>query len=287
MIFEIKNDLTAMNCSAALELSIQLFKSPYSNNEIRMLYASAQGCNVGIQLYPLIDLVTTANFATPNDMFKTMVRLFPSRTALDSKLQSAWLMQDSLQSVLNPGAVIGSADQNVINAFNTGSVLSRDRTPDANSFLVFAAMAGVGTSLNRYGYVAADDPVALLYVPNPASTLFAAGTTWNTGAKIQADSVQAGCSLASSLYNMFDAISAVSSITSGGVSSAFKLIAQAQALIDLAGSAQCAAELYSASDCANAVQRLRYRGACLEQLPAAAWAGGVIQAVTNPATGWH
>ncbi len=276
MIFEIRNDLTNMNCTPALVLSTQLFNSQYSNNEIRMLYASAHGCNVGIQLYPLLDSISKADFSSLDAIFKTLVKLFPSRTALDSKLQSAWIIQDTLQSILNPGTVVGASDQNVINAFNTGSLLYRDRTSDANAFSVFTSMAGVGTSLNRYGYNTSDDPASLGY----AQVL---NLTWTTKALIKADTEHAGCALASSMLNMFDAVNAVSSITSGAVSAAFSLISAAQTGIDLAGNAQCTADLFTAPECANAAKRLRYRDACWEQDAAASYAAGIIQAIN---AGW-
>ena len=289
MEFDIQNALTNNDCTTAITLSTLLYNSQYSDNTIRMLFASSQGCNVGIQLYPLITSLGTANFSTPDNMFKSMVQLFPSQFALDSKEQSTLLMQDALQSILNPATVVGAPNQVVANAFNIGSDLTRDHTPDANAFLVFTAMAGVGTNLNRNGYVAGDNPAALAFAPDAASALFAAGTTWNTKARIKADTTQQGCALASSLYNMFDAIAAVSNLTAGPIKQAFGLIGLVQSLIiDPAGLNQCTTvDGFTAQQCADAAIRLRFRGACLEQDPAASWAAGVIIAITNPATGWN
>jgi hypothetical protein len=276
MIFEIRNNLSTMNCVSALNLSKQLFDSKYSDNDIRMLYASAHGCNVDIRLYPLLDAISVSDFTSLDAILKSLVRLFPSRTALDTKLQSTWIMQDVLQSILNPGVVIGASDQNVINAYNTGSLLARDRTDDGNAFLVFSAMAGVGTSLNRYGYGASDDPVSFGY----AQVL---PLTWVTQALIKADTVHSGCSLASSMMNMFDAINAISDLTSGSINEAFSLISSAQTAIDTAGTTQCTTDGFTVEQCEIAAARLRYRDGCFEQDAVASYAAGVIQAIE---AGW-
>jgi len=297
MMFQIQNDLSGstMNCAGAIDLSTQLFQSPYVNNRMRMLYASAQGCNVGIQLYPLLNSFQNLNFTSPDAIFKALVQLFPSRTALDSKLQSTWLMQDALQATLNDGTVVGAADQILINAYNTGSDLSRDHTNDANSFLVFTAMAGVGTSLNRYGYLPTDDPASLAYAPTQTGVLpwTAPGVvpSWSNQAGVLGDTSHAACSLVSSLYNMFDAISAVSGFTSGAVKSAFALIGVLQVPMDFAGNTQCTADGFTAPECQNAAARLRYRDACFESnvnasKAAASYTAGVIQAIIGPG-GWQ
>lgn len=246
-----------------------------------MLYASAHGCNVGIKLYPLLDLISTANFSSTTAMLKSFVRLFPSRTALDSRLQSTWFMQDTLQTILIPGTVLGASDSVVINSFNTASLLFRDRTDDGNAFLVFAAMAAIGTSLNRNSFLPSDDPAALAYTPDVP-------LPWITEALIEADTVHAGCSLASSFYNMFDAIRAVQNITTGAVSAAFGLILSAQVALDVAGQTQCgvdaAGDPFPAALCATVPARLRYRDACFESTGNAAkavssFAAGVIKGI--------
>jgi hypothetical protein len=276
MIFDVRNALTQLNCALALEYSTTLFESKYSNNEIRMLYASAQGCNVGIQLYPLIDEISVADFSTVDAIFKSLVRLFPSRTALDSKLQSTGYIQDALQAILIPGTVIGASDQNVINAFNTGSVLYRDRTDDSNAFLVFTAMAGVGTSLNRYGYSTSDDPASLGYTQ-------AVALPWLTRIDVKLDSTHNGCALASSLLNMFDAMSAVSGIASGSISTAFSAILAVQGVMEAAAKVQCQGDGFTGDQCDVAKARLRYRDACFEQDSAASFAGALNRQID---TGW-
>ena len=277
MIFEIRNSLTSMNCTSALDLSSLLFSSPYSNNEVRMLYASAHGCNVGINLYPLIDDISSADFSSADAFFRSLVKIFPSRTLLDSKLQSTWVMQDSLQAMLKPGTVLATSDKNIINSYNNGSVLYRDRTDDSNAFLVFAAMAGIGTSLNRNGYAASDDPATLGYAQK-------VDLIWTDLATIKADTTHAGCSLASSMLNMFDSISAISNITSGAMSSALSSITLLQSGIEAAGVLECKTAAYSDAQCAAAMQRLRYRDACFEQDPAGVCAAGIIKAIN---AGWN
>ena len=278
MKIDIRNALTTGNCSLALDLSTKLYQSAYSDNDTRMLYASAHACNVGINLYSLIDQITAADFSSPDQIFKSLVKIFPSRTALDSRLQSSWYAQDALQAMLKGGTVLASVDQTYANSYNPGSVLQRDHIDDANVYLVFIAMSEIGTTLNRYGYAATDDPAALNYAQ--AVTL-----PWITQALIKADTSTAGCGLASGLLNMFDSISSLITLVSGGTSASLaSILTNLQTAVTTAGTTQCTVDGFSASQCAAALTRLRYRASCTEQDPIASAAAGIIQGVN---AGWQ
>jgi hypothetical protein len=280
MKIDIRNALTVNNCSQALDLSSQLYNSSYSDNDTRMLYASAHACNVGINLYNLIDQITASDFSSADQIFKSLVRLFPSRTALDTRLQSGWFAQDALQAILKPGAVIGAADRTYAGTSNPGSVLIRDRTDDANMYLVFVAMSEVGTNLNRYGFNASDDPAALNYAQQVA-------LPWLSEATVQADTSGAGCGLASSLLNMFDGIHSIITLVSGDTSTSLnQILTTLESAATLAGTNACLAHPFTAAECQAGLARLRFRSSCFEQAssPAAAAAAGINSAVD---LGWQ
>ncbi len=278
-MIDIQNALTVGNCTNAITLSTQLYQSTYTNNDVRMLYASAQACNMGIQLYTLIQNIGQANLGSPDDIFKTLVKLFPSKAATDSNLQSSWYAIDALQSILNPGAVVAPENLTYAGSNNPGSIKYQDRTDDANTYLVFLSMATVGTSLNRYGYGPADDPATLGY--NKVLAL-----PWTSQALVQADATYAACSLASGMYNMFDSIQAVGNIVSSSLGAALSGVTNLlKAGMDLQGIADCMA-IYgvgATTQCNAGIARLRFRGACVEQGPSAAAAGGVIKVIN---AGW-
>lgn len=274
---EVRNLLTNRQCSSALNLSQQLYESAYTDNTIRMLYASSQACNMGISLYDLLDDITTADFTTQDAIFKTLVRLFPSKSATDTRLQSSMLAQDILHSIIPDGTVLGVNDRYNSTTVNPASILTRDRTRDANIYLTFTSMSLVGNALNRYGFNPADDPIAFAYAQQ-------VDLTWTTQALIQADTSGEGCAVASGLLNMLDGIGVLGRLAPAGVADALNLISS-NLLNALNNAAHLVCDpLHTAPVCDQALIRLRYRGACAESLPPAASAAGIIQAVN---LGWN
>ncbi len=256
--------LTQNDCTSAITLSTQLFNSAYSDNEIRMLYVSAHACNSGIALYNVLMNLSTISSTDPIADF---VRLFPS-TASDSKLQSAWYAMDALQTVLNPGAVVSTADQVIPNVHNVGSDLIQDRVLDAKIYGLFVSMAIIGETGNRYG--------------NPSAT-YTQGTdfAWTTKAAVQNDTTGSACALASSFLNFFDSTQSALTLLSGGASANVSaIITLLQTPLLNAGNTQCTVvDGYSAAQCSAAVIRLRYRASCNETGAIASYAAGLIQAI--------
>ena len=282
MRVQINNDLTDANCASAIDLSTQLFNSAYTNNDVRMLYASAHGCNTGIILFSLLDQLTNADLTSLSSIFRTMVKLFPSKAATDSRMESAGYAVDALQSILVPGAVVSTISQVNWTTHNPGSILTKDHTGDANTYLFFISMAFHGTSLNRYGYAAGTSPATLNFAKENA-------LPWTTQAAILADSTYAGCGVASSLLNMFDSIHAISGLMTGNLASALgKVETIMESAITLAGTTQCKIDFVSnaaaAQICADAGNRLRYHQSCQESPQIASFAAGIIQAIN---AGWN
>lgn len=255
MMFDIRGALSSGNCASALELSKRLFESEYSNNEVRMLYASSYGCTAGVALYDLIDKVGSTDFSV--NLFKALVQLFPSSSSTDTKMQSLWFMQDVLQTALIPGTVLSSFDSNVMNPYNTGSVLFRDRIDDANVLLLFSSMANVGVSLNRYG--------------NP-NLDYSQGTTllsiWPNQTAVKNDPVHASCAIASAMTNWSDSVDAIKVIASGPLGTSLNAISIIMGQIvggtTSAGYVKCFTDVANATKCERAYERLRYRESCYE-----------------------
>lgn len=276
IIQEIRNALTAQNCASALEMSKLLFESPYTDNNIRLLYASAQGCNIGISMYNLVDDLQTADFSSIDAIFKTMVRLFPSKLANDSRYESAVIAQDILQSALLPGTVVSTVDRTFAGTQNPGSVRSRDRAQDANIFLAFTSMATVGTGLNRWGYNAATDPATLGYAQQQ-------NLPWNSLVTLRGDSTRSSCAIPSGLLNMLDAIQETINVSPGPLSNALTaVIANLQNSTSVAAHASCDAH-FTVAECDAGLIRLRYHDACWEQDPAAWSALGILNMINM---GW-
>jgi hypothetical protein len=279
MMVQIRSALTTDDCTQALTLSTQLYNSQYSDDDVRMLYASAQACNVGIQLYTLIANIGSSDFSSAGSTFRVFVKLFPS-TVSDSRLQSTWFAEDALQAILNQGAVVAPADLTYSTSFNPGSTVTTDRTADANIYMAFISMSILGTTLNRYGYNVTDNPAALGYHPTVA-------LPWTTLAAVQSDTTGAACALASGMLNFVDSVGALVNAVTGTTSSSLNQAISyfTTALSDTPLSIACnATDGIPTAQCVTGADRLRFRGACTEQAASASVAALVIKAIV---TGWN
>ncbi len=278
MIIDTQLALTTNDCVSAIEISKLLYYSKYSDNEIRMLYASAQACNAGVILYDVLDELLLADLSNADTIFRSLVRIFPSRTSTDSRFQSAVYSVLSLQTILKTGVVVGVADSIKDGEFNPGSLLTRDRTSDANTFLVFISMASIGTALNRYGFNSNDDPATLNYAQQ-------VNLPWTTRVLVQGDTTNAACDIASGFLNMTDSINAVVALMDGSTASVLSSINSILVpAITLAMNNRCTADGGTALQCSVAQARLRYRGACQENAFSASSAAGVIEGIN---AGWN
>ena len=263
----IQDALTSGNCTGALINAQKLYLSVYTDNEVRMLYASAQACAAGINMYTVYQNITSLGGANP---IGAIVGMFPSATD-DSKAQSAGYALDALQTIITPGTVVGSVDQTVPDAFNSGSVVFGDMTENARVYALFVTMANVGTLGNRYG--------------NPdASNNQQADFTWTTKALVQADSTGYACQLASSFLVMLDSFAGVATLLPSGPRSAVDSAATLLGAVDTAGYNVChVVNGFSDSVCKAAGRRLRNRASCIESDQIASYAAGVITGIN---AGW-
>ncbi len=270
MKVEIRTALTRGECSKAVSLSSRLFDSRYTDNAIRLLHASALGCVAGIRVFDNVDQFSSFGGVNAIGQF---ARIYPSALR-DQKLESVWLAQDALMAMLNPGTIVGPADQVNTSTTNSGSVLISDRTVDSSVYLLFVSMATIGNTLHRYG------------APD-SSYNQGADIPWTSRALVQSDLSGAACGLAAGFLNFFDAFRTVKALISSGAASSLDAfitgiedpIMNSMAPLNGGGMRECLADAYPQSVCDQVKTRLRYRKACSEQAAAASYAAGIIKAV--------
>ncbi|MDR3608714.1 MAG: hypothetical protein P4M08_15225 [Oligoflexia bacterium] len=288
--------LTNQDCSTALNLILPLYNSANTDNEIRLKTASAYGCAAGVNFFSLTStLLSNVTNLAPPTFWSYMAQLFPSTAGADHKMEGAFYGTDALQSVLNNGVIILPANQVNSGTYNVGSVFSNDRTLDSNLYLIYMAMAGIGTAESRYGN------------PDPVTHNKGNALPWTTAAAMTED----GCGLAASVLNFLDATTSSASSLSASLANA---LTSNQALI-YAGIAQACAygcsnslpagavdiAVYNpngtwqasgctmASPCSACPSTLRNRSSCTAQSSDvnSCAAAGIINFINSAVAGWQ
>ncbi len=274
MMNEVENALTRGDCTTALIHSTRLYESPYSDNRIRMLYVSSQGCRAGINMYEVYEELTNLNAMNPLAEF---VRIFSSLPS-DTKMQSTWFAMDALQSVLIPGTVVSLPDRTLSQSFNPGSINYQDLTSDAKVYGLFLSMATLGTTLNRKGNLATTE---LDWVKVGVSNQ----TKFNN---VSNDTSEAACSIASAYLMFLDSAGAIQNMLPAAPAAAVSLAVTTLSTVQTLGTDFCtqgfinpletpnAATTYSALQCSEAMRRLRYRASCAESPVISMIATGIL-----------
>ena len=206
--------LTNNDCTGAIAIIEPLYNSVYSDNEIRLIYASAHGCNAGINFFTLVgDLVNSPPVGPM--LWTTLAELFYSndQPTLDKRIESSRRAQEALMAITPSGAVVAPID--LINGLtnNPGSLLAIDRTADSNLYMSLVAMASLGALQSRYS--------------NPDTTTWLkqqvlGWTPGNTNGWADAtDTLGDGCGFSASLLNMIDSIDQISVDPGGSGGAAF------------------------------------------------------------------
>lgn len=203
--------LTQGKCDDALDLLDPAVNGVSSDNEYRMMMASAYGCKSGINYFPLLQALATSNPVGPG-LWRAATKFFPSEVG-DSKMEATWLGTALLMGVLAPGAIL--PPEYAINAesFNPGTVDKDSRTTDSNSYLFFMSLALIGSTQNRYGKLSTESFDSSTY--DKLRDL-----PWSTAQSVSDDST--GCAYAGSVLNLFDNVGAVASAASGDISSSLE-----------------------------------------------------------------
>jgi hypothetical protein len=273
MINEVENALTRGDCTTALIHSTRLYESQYSDNRIRMLYVSSQGCRAGIIMYQVYEELASLSSTNPIADF---VRIFSSLPT-DTKMQSSWLAMDALQSVITPGTAVSQPDQTLPQANNPGSVNYQDLTADAKIYGLFLSMAAMGTTLNRNPNLATQE----------ISWVKDAGTSnLDLFNNVKNDTSQAACSIASAYLMFLDSAAAVQTQLPGPAAAAVGGAVTLLSTVETLGTDFCKTGIifplgpnptsYSAPQCAEALRRLRYRASCSESPVISMVAAGIL-----------
>lgn len=280
LLESVRQSLTKGDCASAITSIEPLYFSNYTDNTVRLLRASAYGCKAGIAFFSLVSDLA-GNSLSGNAFFKTITRLFPSVSS-DAKMESAWEITDSLLTTISPGTLITTAYEFTDNAYNSGSLNVGDRTGDSNMYMIFASMAVMGTTQNRYGS------------PN-SSYEKTQDLPWITSALMD----ETGCGYASGMLNLLDSIQSVANQVQGTL---------ANSLNDVTGSLLTAVTAACESGCRGILPtgctlpagtcnpcptNLRVRTGCEDSSladalnPAACAAAGIVFLINNDASvGW-
>jgi hypothetical protein len=196
--------LTQGQCDLAISLIDPLYNSKYTNNNVRLLYASAQGCMASVNYFGLISDLPTASISA-GGIWTTLTQFFPY-TDLPG-LNAGWRGIESLLACINFPDSVASSYRFNSNTDNMGSYLVDDRTDDSSSYLIFMTMAVIGRTQNRNG------------APN-SSYHKTQNLPWTTAAAMTTEGFQ----YASAIVNMIDAIHASAGQASGSIQSTLNLI---------------------------------------------------------------
>ncbi len=204
-------------------------------------------------------------------------------------MQAAWNATDSLLAALifPPSAV---ALSNKINSGtnNVGSANASDRTVDSNLYLMYVAMANIGILEDLYGYNASAPPDQSTFKKKKklGSTALKPNG-WETAADVDTY----GCSYASGILNLKDAIGVVSAnLSSGGLKTALTNISTILNNFDATCTAACTVCGFTCTECPR---NLRNRDSCKvdattsdDDIARCAAAGMVTLIDTDTTVGW-
>jgi preprotein translocase subunit Sec61beta len=109
IIDQTNNYLTTGDCTDALITILPLYNSSNTNNEVRMLTASAYGCEAGLNFFTVLTNMTTDSNTLTGTFWGYFAQLFPS-TSADKVVESSGYAMNTLMTVLIPGQVILPSD---------------------------------------------------------------------------------------------------------------------------------------------------------------------------------
>lgn len=278
---EIRKSLTQGNCEAAIDLTNQIYNTKYTDNDFRFLHANAHACRIGINFFDIADGLAGGDLSATG-FWETVVSLFPSRTDLDTKFQSASYAQDAIHAIWSPTAVVSAPDSYYRSSFNPATVWYRDRPNEANTLLFFVSLGNIGTVLNRYGYTAVQEPIDYNYQQKVVLPwliyILGVPDVPNSLTLVKADTTGSACGLASGVLNLLDGMNAMKSFASGTVAQSINtILANIESPLITAAHTSCRLLVGSTDQqCDDARRRLRFRSACGEDDLIAMSATGLI-----------
>jgi hypothetical protein len=276
ILFKVNSALTRGDCATAIAGIEPLYNSPYSDDEVRRLRASAHACHAGINFFSFIGELASGTFAA-NTLWSTITKPFAQTAGTAARVQSSFYSTDALLAMLTPGAVIASVNRIEEDPYNLGSSAIGDHPDEAQLYLVLTSMATIGTVHTKLGANASTG------APSSPTSF-----TWTSLASVD----QEACGYASSVLMLFDSLGAVGSSysqLSSVASTAATVSATMGAVCQLACQTYCPT-LSAAGLCTSSCpSTLRHRTSCDRLTPTtedleACGALGVISAME---AGWQ
>ena len=275
--------LTGENCDAAVDLIEPLYNSSNTDNEVRLVRASAHGCQAGINYFNVLNALQGGSSSlSGSGLWELLAQTFPSSIG-DSAMESSWFSQDALFATLNSGVVVPEIYQMNAGSYNVGSLQRQDRTSESSAYLVFAAMAAIGTTQNRFG--------------DPDLTTFqkTQDLPWDSHDNMD----ESGCAYAGSIVNMLDGIAGISGIVSGATATALDNITTTfDTVITLACAFGCegrapdgtpgldASCTFAASECTPCPLIMKNRTTCMDSQLSRCAAAGVVRFINDDPNGF-
>lgn len=269
MIEKTNQYLNSGDCTNAIATIEDLYQSEDSDNEVRFAMASAYACEANINFFKLVMDLSSDPAALSTGFFALLAKLFPSQDIpSDKTVTAAKLATDALMAMLKPGMPIDTDEYVNFESFNPGSVVAQDRLDDANAFLLFVSMAGIGALENRYVTVDAGHKPP---IPTPLDF-------WNDETKVTATD----CTFASMVVNFADTIGSVAEAVNTPSTKASLITLQAvyqQAIFDACD--EGCVTICGIASCAQCPKTLRDRTSCtgVAKDPASCAAAGIAKMV--------
>lgn len=290
------------NCTRAIDIIDPLYDSAYTNNEVRMLRASAYACLAGIDnFFGLVSTIgSNSSKFSGNSFWAYMTELFYNSVTntQDLRIYGTWNAMDALQAAITPGTIIVPSNQINAGSRNVGSLLTTDRVDDSNLYMALVAMAGMGNIQTRYGA-----PTAAFGRGQILGVTAANAAGWTSAAQVD----ETACSYGASVVSFFDSINSVVTLVNGGLNTSLSAaLSTFNTVIGQACNAGCRGTIlngvnYNVTGCAFAddlclgtgtmacPSELRDRTSCTGQVTnrASCAAAGIANFVSRDILGWQ
>lgn len=142
IIDKANNYLTAGQCDEAIDTMLPLYMSPYKDNKIRILFASANACKGG---FGFMSLITSVILNAGSDIWSPLVLANHSKNIYDKKVEYLNRAAEILRTTSSSGQ---DHMNNYLDAVN--------RPADANLFMGLLQLSLIGVTISGDGMGAAN-----------------------------------------------------------------------------------------------------------------------------------
>jgi hypothetical protein len=281
--------LTSGDCSGAVAQLTPLYNSVNTDNDVRSLMASVDGCAAGMNFFKFLgDIALKGSALASGGIFGFAAVEFPS-VFTDDRAEAAQAAEDALESIYDPGTVVLLSEEFNTKTFNPGVYNVNSRLNTANAYLFFISLAAIGSIETRYNTpTSTGSPSTSPPVP------------WTSATAVTAD----GCAYGSAIVNFADSLGVLAGALPGDLGTTIAGIQSVfQTAIYDACNAGCTGSLIvggvpvpsnsgcSLSACANCPMTLRDRTSCTATNtdPNSCAVAGIVNVLVNSGTalGWQ